>query len=352
LRIVHYYRRALDESSGVVAAITSWVDAGAIAGIPSIVLCQAGDLEHDYACPVQVIPHSSGGRLRSLPRNLREYLHPGDVLYLHEGWVTSLYAAAHAARIVKVPIVLMPHGSYDGQVVANMRLGRTRLRFERRLMHRAAFVHALTPAEAEAVRAVAPKARVKILPTPMTPTAARWRGGGGYIAWFGRYDLHSKGLDLLLLALASIPLAERPRIIFHGYDFLRNQEKLEALTTNLGLADSVEIRGRIDGDEKIAFLQACSAYVHPSRFDALPIALLEAMNLGVPCIVSSRVALAAALEQAGAGDMVNPLDASALAHRLLNLPDIMVGGRGRQYVIDHLAPALVGAELLQTLQTL
>ena len=67
------------------------------------------------------------------------------------------------------------------------------------------------------------------------------------------------------------------------------------------------------------FLPRCSVFAYPSRFDGLPLTLLEALASGLPCAVSDYFALP---EITGDGGRVVPEDdPQALAGALLELLD-------------------------------
>ena len=64
---------------------------------------------------------------------------------------------------------------------------------------------------------VAPNARWLVAPTGCNLPAERWDGGtGGYLAWVGRYDIRTKGLDLLVQAMTRLPTPDRRPLRLHG----------------------------------------------------------------------------------------------------------------------------------------
>ncbi len=95
------------------------------------------------------------------------------------------------------------------------------------------------------------------------------------------------------------------------------------------------------------FLPACEVFAYPSRFDGLPLTLLEAMATGLPCVVSDYFALP---EIIGAGGRSVPRDdVDALAEGLVALLDPQTNRRvgaaaGDRYRTTY-SPEAVGPRL-------
>jgi glycosyltransferase involved in cell wall biosynthesis len=327
VRIVHYYRAASEDRSGVTAAIGVWQQVASASGFESIVLHDHTDkpqTDYESSQPVRHIGH---GRQTGVPL-LRRHLGRGDILVLHEGWVLSNLIAGLTARAMRIPYVLMPHGAYEPAMVAGLRRPRRfRMALERWLIRGAAATHLFYVSEQPLVTALA-QANLWVLPTPFEPGQGHWRGGGGYVGWFGRYGIEHKGLDLLIQGLALVDEDHRPHVKLRGYDYQGGKERLQILADGLGLTDFVEIGPRVDGDEKLEFIAETSAYVHPSRWECHSIALLEVLSSGAPCLVSSSIHISKPLAEDGAAILVEPT-AEAWADALLKVAEIDFSDLGR-----------------------
>ena len=64
--------------------------------------------------------------------------------------------------------------------------------------------------------------------------------------------------------------------------------------------------GQLDGSDKVDFLRRAVAYVHPSRWEAYSLALVEALAYGVPSVVSVFCSIAHELQAADAAIIVDP----------------------------------------------
>jgi glycosyltransferase involved in cell wall biosynthesis len=275
-----------------------------------------------------------------------------DLLVLHEGWVLSNVTAAGAARRAGVPYVVMPHGVYEPAWAASLRRPhRPRRALESSVLRRAKAVHVFFDSEVPQIQALAPGARCIVAPTGYDVPDARWRGGGDYLLWFGRYAVEHKGLDLLLSALAALPPARRPRLRLRGVDYRDGLRRVRDHVRVLELEDVVEVEGPVWGDEKLELLRDCKGYVHPSRWECHAGGLLECLAFGVPCLVSDRIHIAALLHRHHAA-LVCGLGREQLARGLetLTVADRDLGVRGRGLVERELAWPLAVRRFLDGLE--
>ena len=82
-----------------------------------------------------------------------------------------------------------------------------------------------------------------------------------------------------------------------------------------GLSDRTVWLGHVEGAEKQAALAAADVFVLPSFSENFGIAAAEALLAGLPCVLGRGVAVASAVEAAGAGLAVPPT-ADAVARAL------------------------------------
>ncbi len=66
------------------------------------------------------------------------------------------------------------------------------------------------------------------------------------------------------------------------------QESFEQNVASRGLEDVVKCAGWCD--DPSLWLRAADLYLHPARYEGLPLAILEAMSVGLPCAISAEIA--------------------------------------------------------------
>jgi len=131
-----------------------------------------------------------------------------------------------------------------------------------------------------------------------------------------------------------------------------DEPRLRRFAATLGLASQVSFAGPLFGEDKARLLGAADALLLPSRAEALPYALLEAMAAGVPVIASAVGAIPDVVVDGVHGALVPPRDPQAIARAIVKLaadPDLLAraGSACRRrialgYSIDRLAGQFCG----------
>jgi glycosyltransferase involved in cell wall biosynthesis len=151
-----------------------------------------------------------------------------------------------------------------------------------------------------------------IPPWPLPPAALESK----VLVAAGRL-VRQKGFDLLIAAFATV--AERhPDWQLRIFGWGAKRAKLAAQIAGLDLVDQVQLEGptrRLDEE-----LTAASGYVLSSRFEGLPMVLLEAATAGVPAVAfDCPTGPGEIIDHGRNGLLVPPQDVTALAAGMLRL---------------------------------
>jgi glycosyltransferase involved in cell wall biosynthesis len=155
-----------------------------------------------------------------------------------------------------------------------------------------------------------------------------------------------KGVDRLIRACAVLAARSLPewRCRIVGGGVLRRE--LERLVEELGLGGRVELCGPKPQDEVARLLQESHLFVLPSvvahdgQMDGLPVALMEALAVGLPVVASDLSGVPELVRPGETGTLVPPGDAEALADALAGVlldpePARRLGRAGRRLVEEQ-----------------
>lgn len=150
-------------------------------------------------------------------------------------------------------------------------------------------------------------ASVAALPADEQAAAKKKWGLGGKqaIGFLGRLD-ERKNVSLLIEAFARIAPAHPQAVLLLGGDGPQ-RAALAAQAQRLGVTARVVFAGRIAAHDKARFYRALDLFAFPSKKEGFGLAVVDAMAVGVPVIVSDRGSLPEVVENERTGRVV-PID--------------------------------------------
>lgn len=125
----------------------------------------------------------------------------------------------------------------------------------------------------------------------------------------------------------------------------------------LGLEDCVEFRGFMDHEAMLSEISSeVDVVVHPALYEGCPIALLEAMSLGKPIVVSD-LPWSQEFIQDGVTGLRSQLDAASLSSRMERLQEdgalrAELGANARAFVRSNFHPEVIAKEYLSLFESL
>ncbi len=123
--------------------------------------------------------------------------------------------------------------------------------------------------------------------------------------YIGRIETYQKGLDVLVEAIKNVQDKLRKANFTMNIFGPNTDESVKDLTNmiNMGkLNDLISITSKtVIGEEKMNLLLGSDVFIMPSRFEGLPMALIEALSYGLPCFVATGTNMRKEIEEADAG---------------------------------------------------
>lgn len=193
---------------------------------------------------------------------------------------------------------------------------------------------------------------VEILPNMVALPRGRGPQQGSDLLFLGRLE-EAKGVSTLLRAFA------RVHGQFPGVALLLGGEgdrsRYEAEVASLGLGRAVRFLGWIDGDAKLQVFEQAAVFVLPSRYEGLPMGVLEAMSWRLPCVATSVGGVPDIITDGVNGRLVDVDDVAGLAatlDTLLATPTLRreLGDAARRTVEERYSAAAIESQLARIYQ--
>ena len=326
---------------GIASVLRVWQEAGLTAGRPVLHLATYVD----------------GGPLAKLAALARALLRFCALLLTGRVAAVHAHSASNAsfrrkslflalARLAGKPYVFHLHGgAFDRYHAGLSSLERA---WVRRSIQGARVVLVLSESWADWLRQAIGHPDVRVLPNPVLPAVLPTDvpREAQTLLFLGRLE-PEKGVFVLVEALARLaPAHPQLRAVLAGEGDVDGVRKA---AVDAGVAGRVELPGWVDGEAKAHLLARAGIFVLPSRFEGLPMALLEAQAAGLP-VVATRVGGIPQVVREDNGRLAEPDNVASLVVALAPLLDnpaeaARMGARGREQVLAGYGIARVRAVL-------
>lgn len=121
--------------------------------------------------------------------------------------------------------------------------------------------------------------------------------------YIGRLDPYHKGLDLMIKAIASkkqLLLKNGCEIFLYGPD-QGYRDTIEKLLAYYDAKQLVKLKQKIVNEEKEDVLLSSDVFIQTSRFEGMPMGILEALSYGLPVLITEGTTLAPLVKKYDAG---------------------------------------------------
>ena len=192
----------------------------------------------------------------------------------------------------QIPYIIKPHGEYNLEAQKHHRIKKIigNLLYFNRMIKKSMAIEYLT--ENEQRNSMCKGKKYVIVPNGISlpdQTCLKIPSKTIHATFIGRLSIFHKGLDVLLNAIALIKTDLENvgfRLNLYGPNQEGAKEVLNKLIIEKKMQQLVSVNDGVCGNEKNAVLQATNLFVLTSRFEGHPIALLEALSHGIPCLVT------------------------------------------------------------------
>lgn len=231
-------------------------------------------------------------------RKFREEKESISIVHFHMIWFLDKNILSRFLHSVGIPFVAMTHGTYSIPVSSEGKKRIAGFLFEKPFLNRAEELHALTPEEESALVKYGAVSPTFVIPNGIEPEQIPLNLTKDYFAgkpfnnkikigWIGVFR-EDKNLELIVKAFQLLPDIVRQQVhfIFMGPDHKSVKEKLIKLCIKCSCSESFEFGDAVYNREKYEALNSLDLYIMPSSSEGLSMAILDAMALGKPMILT------------------------------------------------------------------
>lgn len=346
LRVLHVIPSVSPRRGGPSVVVRNMVEALRRREISADVVTTDDDGEGRLGVRLDAFVALDGGqRVRYFPRQtrlycaswpllqwLRQHVREYDVVHTHGLFSFAPIAAAWQARAARVPYIMRPAGVLDSWGMQNKskRVKRLSIRLlEESLLNQAAAVHFMSDLERRRAAHLRILMRSVVLPLGFdfgdaggagddcAPADDLVASGKPVILFLSR--IHAvKRVDVLLQAFARLPQPRSAVLAIAGDGEASLLERLKGLAGELGIGESVRWLGFAAGARKRRLLAEATLFVLPSASENFGVAIVEAMDAGLPVVVTEGAGLAEFVQSCDGG-IVTDASVESLAAALARL---------------------------------
>lgn len=236
------------------------------------------------------------------------------IIHMHGSFIKEFYHISKLLKKYSVAYVYTSHGSLGPAAMQrNALIKKYYFNFvEKTILKNAKAVHLLGKSEVENVANLLPGlANTVMIPNGQNLSQIpkiqidKTNREVPIFGFLGRLDKNHKGLDLLIDAFAAFAKNGGKGTL----EFVGNGEDmvgLKAQAAQLEILDKLTFHGAKFGDEKFDYLANFDVFVHTSRMEGFPTAVLEAAAMSLPCLCSEETNANDYLRTANAGYPYHP----------------------------------------------
>lgn len=229
-----------------------------------------------------------------------------DLVVFHEVYKAEYLQVAKALIKSNIPYIIVPHGCLTKQAQEKKRAKKiiANILFFNRFIKNAVAIQCLSTTEKNNTKRKNEKfVATNGMELPETKKTDFLNDGIKFL-YIGRLDVYHKGLDLLLEAVSESKksfIDNKAKLYIYGPDYQGRYAQVQTLILEKGVQDIVELNKQITGNEKEKEILSADIFVQTSRFEGMPMGILEALSYGLPCLATKGTTLDSDIKKYDAG---------------------------------------------------
>ena len=286
-----------------------------------------------------------------LDKNLENYIHDinshDSIIHIHGGFIIDFYFIVKLLSKRHIKYIFTSHGTYNKQALQKKYYMKKIFfaLFDSYILKHAWKVQFLGESEYLYIDNLITGINKVLIPNGQNIDELKFEytkilsSKYPIFGFIGRIDIFHKGLDLLFDAFYIYKGNGGKGILWIVGDGV-DLEKLKFLAKEKGLENEIIFHGSKFGNEKFNLIANMDIFVHTSRFEGFPMAVLEAAGLGKPLLIS---------KETNFGTLVKDYDCGIVIEN--NVPKNIASSLKAFELLEHNKIQLMKKNAIKMLQT-
>lgn len=284
-----------------------------------------------------------------------------DIVVFQETYRKEYLAMSKELKKNKIPYITVPHGELgkEAQQKKHIKKVVANILFFNRFTNNAVAIQCLSQREYD--NTLFGKKKIIATNGTVIPKIKKQVFSDNEInfIYIGRLDAYHKGLDLMIEAIKikeDFLRTNNCKFSIYGPNILGRAEHLQELIDAAKIDDLVKQYGPVSGEDKVNVLLKSDVFIQTSRFEGMPLGILEALSYAVPCFVTQGTTLGGAIQEANAG-WVAETNAISIADKMVEVVKNSrqyekFGNNGRRFVNEKFSWKKIARDTIDIYQLL
>jgi len=272
-----------------------------------------------------------------LDMELVEYLKTLDgkdtIFHLHGGFIIDFYFIGRLLKKLGIRYIFTSHGSYNKEALQKRYWFKKIffILFDSYILKNAWKVHFLGMSEYQYIDTMLQNINKIIVPNGQNLDELKFEYSEiksiqrPIFGFVGRIDIYVKGLDILFDGFLEYKRKGGNGILWIIGDGL-NLKKLAIFVKENRLTEDIIFYGSKFRNEKLNIIANMDVFVHTSRFEGFPMAVLEAAGLGKPIMVSKETNFGEYVKKYNCGWVLEVNKSNEIEQKLFELEKVYLKG--------------------------
>lgn len=239
-------------------------------------------------------------------KDLKSPFNKPDIVVFHEAYIKEFVPLSKELKKRNIPYIIIPHGELNVEAQHKKRIKKiaANLLMFNGFINGAAAIQCLSQRELDTTHF----GKNKFIGTNGIIIPEKKKSSFNVdsikFVYIGRLDAYHKGLDLMIEAIKRVSDSMREnKCSFHLYgpDLNGRFQHVTDLIHEANVEDLVFLNPAVSGAEKERILLDADVFIQTSRFEGMPMGILEALSYGIPCFITEGTTLGSFVKEYNSG---------------------------------------------------